>query len=203
MESWSVEEWLEKAGMGRYAQSFLDNGYDTPDLCANLKDEDLDAVGVVSKQHRSKIFAQAKILLEVEAATSSQANDSYNNNNVSTSPPSIYSEPWTGGSRQNGVAIQATEATDSHSAVIRKVSGEKKKGTMPPVKMKRQIKQKRAPTSSSLPPAPYQREEGAPVFTNLQLKLKIREELQKDGILLSEPPYCQDVGYLIFAQCLK
>jgi len=82
-------------------------------------------------------------------------------------------------------------------------SGEKKKGTMPPVKMKRQIKQKRAPTSSSLPPAPYQREEGAPVFTNLQLKLKIREELQKDGILLSEPPYCQDVGYLIFAQCLK
>ena len=198
MESWSVEEWLENAGMGRYAQSFLDNGYDTPDLCANLKDEDLDVVGVVNKQHRSKIFAQAKILLELEAATSSQANDSYNNNNnMSISPPSIYSEPWTGGSRQNGVAIQATEATDSHSAVIRKASGEKKKATMPPVKMKRPIKQKRAPTSSSLPPAPYQREEGAPVFTNLQLKLKIREELQKDGILLSDPPYSQDVSYLI------
>ena len=195
MDDWSVEEWLKKAGMGRYTQAFQDNGYETPELCANLKDEDLDAVGVVSKQHRSKIFALAKTLLELEGAASSQANDSSNNNNASfssTSPPSIYSEPWTG----NGVAMHATEATDSHSVVNRKTSGEKKKVTLPPAKTKRQTKQKRTPVSPSLPPAPYQREEGAPVLTNLQLKLKIREELQKDGILLSEPPYCNDVRCL-------
>lgn len=88
MEDWSVDEWLKKAGMGRYVQAFLDNGYDTPELCGGLKGEDLDAIGVTSKQHRSKLFAQAKILHDLQS-TASQANGSCNNNNtllLATSP---------------------------------------------------------------------------------------------------------------------
>ena len=197
MEDWSVDEWLKKAGMGKYVQAFLDNGYDTPELCGGLKDEDLDAIGVTSKQHRSKLFAQAKLLLDLKSTTS-QANGSCNNNNALLSispshPPPTYSEPWTGrGVGHNGVVAHGTDATDSHNAINRKPSGDK-----PPAKPKRQThtpkRQTHGPVSPSLPPAPYPRGEGAPMLTKLQLKLKIREELQKDGIFLSEPPYCQKV----------
>jgi len=196
MEDWSVDEWLKKVGMGRYVQAFLDNGYDTPELCGGLKDEDLDAIGVTSKQHRSKLFAQAKILHDLQS-TASQANGSCNNNNtplLATSPSQspTYSEPWTGrGVRHNGVVAHGAEAVDSHSAINRKPSGEK-----PPAKPKRQAQKLRhAPVSPSLPPAPYPRGEGAPKLTKLQLKLKIRDELQKDGIILSNAPYCKEVVY--------
>ncbi len=65
LDNWTPEKWLKKIGMGKYKQSFLDNGYDTPDLCANLSKEDLDAVGVTNKHHRSTLFTQARKLLKL------------------------------------------------------------------------------------------------------------------------------------------
>lgn len=65
LENWSLEKWLKRLGLRKYKQAFLDNGYVTPDLCANLQKEDLDAIGVSNKHHRSTLFTQARKLLEV------------------------------------------------------------------------------------------------------------------------------------------
>ena len=65
LENWSVEKWLKKLGLRKYKQSFLDNGYDTAELCASLNKEDLDAIGVTNKQHRSTLFTQARKLLKL------------------------------------------------------------------------------------------------------------------------------------------
>jgi len=65
LDNWTLEKWLKKIGMGKYKQSFIDNGYETPDLCANLSKEDLDAVGVTNKHHRSTLFTQARKLLKL------------------------------------------------------------------------------------------------------------------------------------------
>lgn len=65
LENWNVEKWLKRIRMGKYKQAFVDNGYDTPELCSSLSKEDLDAVGVSNKHHRSTLFTQARKLLEI------------------------------------------------------------------------------------------------------------------------------------------
>lgn len=63
LDNWNLEKWLKRLGLRKYKQGFLDNGYDTPDLCANLNKEDMDAIGVSNKQHRGTLFTQARKLL--------------------------------------------------------------------------------------------------------------------------------------------
>ena len=65
LENWSLEKWLKKLGLRKYKQAFIDNGYDTADLCANLNKEDLDAIGVHNKTSRSTLFTQSRKLLEL------------------------------------------------------------------------------------------------------------------------------------------
>ena len=63
-QSWTVEQWLKDAGMDKYTTKFLDNGYDTQDLCAELQDQDLDAIGIAKRDHRKRLFALSKQLRE-------------------------------------------------------------------------------------------------------------------------------------------
>ena len=65
LENWSLEKWLKKMGLRKYKQAFIDNGYDTADLCANLHKEDLDAIGVNNKTSRSTLFTQSRKLMEL------------------------------------------------------------------------------------------------------------------------------------------
>ncbi len=60
---WDVTEWLTRAGLQDYAQSFVDNGYETVELCANLTGRDLTGIGVTNKQHRSLLHAHSRKLL--------------------------------------------------------------------------------------------------------------------------------------------
>ena len=182
-DEWSVEEWLEKGGLAEYTMAFIDNGYDTPELCASLKVEDLDAIGISNKYHRSIIFTQARQLHVVA--------DTHHNPDVCDSsclaPTSEYSEPWAGGQsgggvgKQNGVLLQGKEAKKGKKAGKEKAGkSSKQKSKRPPAPV----------ISPSLPPY----SSGGSKLTRLQLKLKLREELQKDGIILSEAPYCKEVG---------
>ncbi len=65
LENWSLEKWLKKLGLRKYKQAFVDNGYDTADLCATLHKEDLDAIGINNKTSRSTLFTQSRKLLEL------------------------------------------------------------------------------------------------------------------------------------------
>ena len=194
-DQWSVEEWLEKAGLAEYAAAFIDNGYDTPELCASLKVEDLDAIGVTNKYHRGIVFTQARQLHAMADAEYNRPAD-LNHLSPNLAPTSEYSEPWAGGNqlggevgKQNGVLLQVTESKE----VKKSKKGSKEKAEKSSKSKQHRNQRSPAPAISPTLP-PYQRDGGTSKLTKLQLKLKLREELQKDRVILSEAPYCREVG---------
>ncbi|XP_055716043.1 uncharacterized protein LOC129809922 isoform X2 [Phlebotomus papatasi] len=64
-----VCEWLKALGLGQYAESFLDNGYDDLEICKQVGDPDLDAIGVENPQHRHKLLKSVRQLREKGAAS--------------------------------------------------------------------------------------------------------------------------------------
>lgn len=64
-----VCEWLKALGLSQYAQSFLDNGYDDLEICKQVGDPDLDAIGVQNPTHRHKLLKSVRQLREKGAAS--------------------------------------------------------------------------------------------------------------------------------------
>lgn len=221
---WSVEAWLDTLGLSAYTEQFIDNGYDLQELCANLKGEDLDAIGVHSEMHRTQIFAESSVLRDEATARFKKSNGggsagstdhsgsmgSHGSFQACTEPwvdtevpgKHLYSEVWLGDQpavEGNGMSPVFTQLMQNGCEVD---NGKKKKDLPgPPPKTPR--KKGRAPTkptqSSSiqlaLPAIPPPRLPHTTASLNrVQLKLKVLEELQKDRIILSEPPYCKEVG---------
>ena len=58
----SLEKWLNSLELGKYHQSFLDNGYDDLEICKQLGEPDLDAIGVDSTSDRQKLLEAVKQL---------------------------------------------------------------------------------------------------------------------------------------------
>lgn len=61
-ENWSTKEWLKSFGLEQYYHCFIENGYETRKLCANLKDEDLNEMNITNTIHRGVFFNQAEML---------------------------------------------------------------------------------------------------------------------------------------------
>lgn len=64
-----VCEWLKALGLSQYAASFLDNGYDDLEICKQVGDPDLDAIGVQQPSHRHKLLKSVRLLREKGAAS--------------------------------------------------------------------------------------------------------------------------------------
>ncbi|XP_013414775.1 sterile alpha motif domain-containing protein 5-like [Lingula anatina] len=69
MEENIVENWLRSLNFVGYTQAFLDNGYDDLEVCKQIGEDDLDAIGVVKKSHRKEILKAVHQIRE-EGATS-------------------------------------------------------------------------------------------------------------------------------------
>ncbi|XP_073527492.1 SAM and SH3 domain-containing protein 1 isoform X8 [Phyllobates terribilis] len=66
-----VYEWLKALQLSQYAESFVDNGYDDLEVCKQIGDPDLDAIGVMIQQHRKKIHDAVHRLREEEKEAAS------------------------------------------------------------------------------------------------------------------------------------
>lgn len=64
-----VCEWLKALGLSQYAPSFLDNGYDDLEICKQVGDPDLDAIGVKQPAHRHRLLKSVRLLREKGAAS--------------------------------------------------------------------------------------------------------------------------------------
>jgi hypothetical protein len=51
-------------GFVQYTQAFLDNGYDDLEVCKQIGNPDLDAIGVMKPHHRKELLRSVKILRE-------------------------------------------------------------------------------------------------------------------------------------------
>uniref|UniRef100_A0A3B3CV62 Sterile alpha motif domain-containing protein 5 n=1 Tax=Oryzias melastigma TaxID=30732 RepID=A0A3B3CV62_ORYME len=54
--------WLEQLQLAQYVESFLDNGYDDLEVCRQIGDPDLDAIGVRIRYHRHRLLAAVEAL---------------------------------------------------------------------------------------------------------------------------------------------
>ncbi|NXN99800.1 SAMD5 protein, partial [Rhinopomastus cyanomelas] len=61
-----VYEWLKTLQLPQYAESFVDNGYDDLEVCKQIGDPDLDAIGVAVPQHRRRIHEAVRRLKEAD-----------------------------------------------------------------------------------------------------------------------------------------
>lgn len=59
-----VWEWLKYLDLEQYYDSFVDNGYDDLEMCKQIGEEDLDAIGVTKACHRQSIRQAVRTLLE-------------------------------------------------------------------------------------------------------------------------------------------
>ena len=64
-----VVEWLRSLHLGEYAESFIDNGYDDLEICKQISEPDLDAIGVFKQSHRLRLLQSVKRLREEGAAS--------------------------------------------------------------------------------------------------------------------------------------
>ncbi|KAM9259102.1 SAM and SH3 domain-containing protein 1 isoform 2-T2 [Cariama cristata] len=63
-----VYEWLKTLQLPQYAESFVDNGYDDLEVCKQIGDPDLDAIGVAVPHHRRRIHDAVRRLREADEA---------------------------------------------------------------------------------------------------------------------------------------
>ncbi|XP_041062606.1 sterile alpha motif domain-containing protein 5-like [Carcharodon carcharias] len=61
-----VLEWLKSLKLSQYTESFMDNGYDDLEVCKQIGEPDLDAIGVEVPRHRKLIKAAVARLCEEE-----------------------------------------------------------------------------------------------------------------------------------------
>src|SRR6516164_5557403 len=61
-----IADWLEKLGLGQYAQRFAENDIDF-DVLNDLTDQDLEKIGVTSLGHRRKLLAAERWLAAILA----------------------------------------------------------------------------------------------------------------------------------------
>lgn len=64
-----VSEWLKSLRLGQYSESFIDNGYDDLEICKQIGDPDLDAIGVFNPAHRTRLLQSVRTLREEGAAS--------------------------------------------------------------------------------------------------------------------------------------
>lgn len=57
-----VFEWLSKLHLAEYVESFIDNGYDDLEVCKQIGEADLDAIGVHIEYHRNRLLAAVQRL---------------------------------------------------------------------------------------------------------------------------------------------
>ena len=62
----SVEEMLVRIGLKEYASVFILNGYEDLELFRELEPADLDYLGILNADHRSKILAAAQVLHDID-----------------------------------------------------------------------------------------------------------------------------------------
>ncbi|XP_063150158.1 sterile alpha motif domain-containing protein 5 [Candoia aspera] len=161
-----VYEWLKTLKLTQYAESFVDNGYDDLEVCKQIGEPDLDAIGVSMPQHRRRLHEAVRRLKEEDETTAG-----------------LYFtlEPQPPRRGSPGPEIYTSRLGEQHSARTWKEPPRK----VPPtghLQGKKGAPRKMGLSSKELT-----------TYPKLRLKIMIRDKLIRDGITLSKPPYSSKV----------
>ncbi|XP_015127778.1 SAM and SH3 domain-containing protein 1 [Diachasma alloeum] len=161
-----VVEWLRSLHLGQYSESFIDNGYDDLEICKQIGDPDLDAIGVFNQNHRARLLQSVKTLREEGAAsvyfTLEETNDCLCDNVSSKSSRTSSERPP---SDKEAQRASPTASSSSGGQELTKFADEYEEGKAELVRIPR-----------------------------MQLKILIQEKLRHDGIRLACQPYTTPEG---------
>ncbi|RXM34832.1 Sterile alpha motif domain-containing protein 5 [Acipenser ruthenus] len=156
-----VYEWLKTLHLCQYVESFVDNGYDDLEVCKQIGDPDLDAIGVFLPHHRNKIHDAVKRLKEEEKETATGL--------YFTLEPQIPPTPGIYTCHMMEQYESKVRGATSRTEVARVGRNPGYWGTS---------RNHHLGTSKELV-----------TYPKLKLKIMIRDKLIRDGINLSKPPY--------------
>ncbi|XP_048105999.1 SAM and SH3 domain-containing protein 1a isoform X1 [Alosa alosa] len=164
-----VYEWLRTLQLVQYMEAFMDNGYDDLEVCKQIGDPDLDAIGVYIPHHRQRIHDAVQRLRDEDKETASGLY--FTLEPLSPSASEIYtsrlaeqyesrlrgSKSWTEPSSERGFVMGMTGAPRNLTLGNRRELS---------------------------------------IYPKLKLKIMIRDKLIRDGINLARPPYSNKDGSL-------
>ncbi|MBN3288858.1 SAMD5 protein, partial [Polyodon spathula] len=162
-----VYEWLKTLHLCQYVESFVDNGYDDLEVCKQIGDPDLDAIGVFLPHHRNKIHDAVKRLKEEEKETATGL--------YFTLEPEIPPTP----------GIYTCHKIDQCES---KVRGGKSRTEPSVAKVGRNPGYRGTSRNQQLSTS-----KELVTYPKLKLKIMIRDKLIRDGINLSKPPYSNKI----------
>ncbi|KAL0133694.1 hypothetical protein PUN28_000973 [Cardiocondyla obscurior] len=167
MASNIVVEWLRSLHLGQYSESFIDNGYDDLEICKQIGDPDLDAIGVFNQKHRSRLLQSVKTLREEGAASvyftlEETTNDNSCDNVSSKSSRTSSDRPPSDKETQRA---SPTASSSSGGQELTKFADEYEEGKAELVRIPR-----------------------------IQLRMLLQDKLRHDGIRLACQPYTTPEG---------
>ncbi|GAA6234347.1 SAM and SH3 domain-containing protein 1 isoform X7 [Lates japonicus] len=164
-----VYEWLKTLQLAQYVESFVDNGYDDLEVCKQIGDPDLDAIGVYIPHHRQRIHDAVRRLKEEAKETASGLYFT-----LEPMPPAA--------------EIYTSHMVDQYESKLR---GSKSWTEPNSDRVGRNGGYMGAQRNLTL----GNRRELV-IYPKLKLKIMIRDKLIRDGINLAKPPYSNKDGSL-------
>uniref|UniRef100_UPI0037E96D17 SAM and SH3 domain-containing protein 1a isoform X2 n=1 Tax=Semicossyphus pulcher TaxID=241346 RepID=UPI0037E96D17 len=164
-----VYEWLKTLQLAQYVEAFVDNGYDDLEVCKQIGDPDLDAIGVYIPHHRQRIHDAVRRLKEEAQETASGLYFT-----LEPMPPAA--------------EIYTSHMVDQYESRLR---GSKSWTEPNSDRIGRNGGYMGAQRNLTL----GNRRELV-VYPKLKLKIMIRDKLIRDGINLAKPPYSNKDGSL-------
>uniref|UniRef100_A0A4W6CZ74 Sterile alpha motif domain-containing protein 5 n=1 Tax=Lates calcarifer TaxID=8187 RepID=A0A4W6CZ74_LATCA len=161
-----VFEWLKTLQLAQYVESFVDNGYDDLEVCKQIGDPDLDAIGVYIPHHRQRIHDAVRRLKEEAKETASGLYFT-----LEPMPPAA--------------EIYTSHMVDQYESKLR---GSKSWTEPNSDRVGRNGGYMGAQRNLTL----GNRRELV-IYPKLKLKIMIRDKLIRDGINLAKPPYSNKV----------
>ncbi|XP_064881095.1 sterile alpha motif domain-containing protein 5-like [Oncorhynchus nerka] len=178
-----VYEWLQNLKLPQYLEGFVDNGYDDLEVCKQIGDPDLDAIGVHVQHHRQKLLDAVKRLREQEKEKS----------------PGLYFtleplNPLYPSSCRPSLGTNIMHITECENDLQGSSSWTESNQEEVGIGAHQRFHQESScPKNNNLS---FTDCKELVTYPKLKLKLLIRDKLVKDGIDLSEPPYTHKDGSL-------
>ncbi|XP_076259557.1 uncharacterized protein LOC143195919 isoform X2 [Rhynchophorus ferrugineus] len=168
-----VAEWLKSLRLGQYAESFIDNGYDDLEICKQIGDPDLDAIGVFNQSHRTRLLHSVRTLREEGAASVYFSLEEAEKTNLEEEP-----------SVPPGFLVTSAANSDAdRNSTSSRTSADKMPSAPPPIEEVGKYIDEYEEGKAELVKIP-----------RLQLKVLLKEKLMQDGVKLSLQPYSTQDG---------
>ncbi|KAJ0026839.1 hypothetical protein NQD34_017839 [Periophthalmus magnuspinnatus] len=168
-----VFEWLKTLQLAQYVESFVDNGYDDLEVCKQIGDPDLDAIGVYIPHHRQRIHEAVRRLKDEAKETASGLYFTLEPMPLTSTPADVYT----------------SHMVSQYESKLRS----SKSWTEP--------LNERAPRNGGYTMGAQRNltlgnRRDVTVYPKLKLKIMIRDKLIRDGVNLARPPYSNKDGSL-------